>query len=56
MTRRVALHVLVAAFLSSMTVYAHHSMAAQYDTGKQVKVEGTLVQFQFRNPHTFVQI
>ena len=56
MTRRVALFVLVAAFLSSMTVYAHHSQAAQYDTSKQVKIEGTLVQFQFRNPHTFLQV
>jgi len=52
----VALFVLVAAFLSSMTVYAHHSQAAQYDTSKQVKIEGTLVQFQFRNPHTFLQV
>ena len=56
MTRKVALLVLAGACLSGMTAYAHHSQAAQYDTGKQVKIEGTLVQFQFRNPHTFVHI
>ena len=56
MTRRVALLVLTGACLPGMTAYAHHSQAAQYDTSKQVKIEGTLVQFQFRNPHTFVHI
>jgi hypothetical protein len=56
MTRRVPLVVLVAGLLSGVTAYAHHSQNAQYDTTKQVKIEGTLVQFQFRNPHTFVQV
>ena len=56
MTRRVALFVLIGALLSGMTASAHHSQAAQYDTSKQVKVEGTLVQFQLRNPHAFLQI
>lgn len=42
--------------LLGVTVSAHHSQAAQYDTSKKVTVEGTLVQFQFRNPHTFVHI
>ncbi len=56
MTRRVPLFVLAGALLSGMTAYAHHSQAAQYDTSKQVKIEGTLVQLQFRNPHTFLQV
>jgi hypothetical protein len=56
MTRRVALLVLAGALLPGMTAYAHHSQAAQYDTSQQVKIEGTLVQFQLRNPHAFVQI
>ena len=56
MTRRVALLVVAAALLSGMTAYAHHSQAAQYDTTKQVKIEGTLVQFQYRNPHSFLHV
>ena len=56
MTRKGFLFVLAAALMSGMTAYAHHSQAAQYDTSKKVTIEGTLVQFQFRNPHTFVQI
>ena len=56
MTRKVALLVLAGACLPGMAAYAHHSQSAQYDTSKQVKIEGTLVQFQFRNPHTFIHI
>ena len=56
MTHKVALFILAGAFLSGMTTYAHHSQSAQYDTSQQVTIEGTLVQFQFRNPHTFVHV
>jgi hypothetical protein len=35
---------------------AHHSYAATYDTSKDVKLEGKLVQFVYRNPHTFVHV
>src|SRR5215217_6420538 len=56
MTRRVAVLVLVGAFLSGVTAFAHHSQSAQYDTSKEVRIEGKLVQFQFRNPHTFIQV
>ena len=37
-------------------LYAHHSFAATYHEGRTMKLEGTLVQFQFRNPHSFVQV
>ena len=39
-----------------MTARAHHSFAATYDENRTVKVEGNLVQFLFRNPHSFVHI
>lgn len=35
---------------------AHHSYGATYDVKGEVHLEGELVQFQFRNPHSFVQI
>lgn len=41
---------------ASSPVRAHHSFAATYDEGKTVKIEGRLVLFQFRNPHSFVNI
>jgi hypothetical protein len=56
MTRRGLVFILAAALLSGITASAHHSQAAQYDTSKKVSIEGTMVQFQFRNPHSFVQV
>jgi len=38
------------------TADAHHSFAATYQEGKIVKLEGKVVQFLFRNPHSFVHI
>jgi hypothetical protein len=35
---------------------AHHSFAATYDEGKKVTIEGRLVQFLYRNPHSFVHV
>ena len=46
----------VAAFISGIQLYAHHSFAATYREDQTIKIEGTLVQFQFRNPHSFVQV
>ena len=54
--RRSATAIVVGVFLAGVAASAHHSQAAQYDTSKTVKIEGTLVQFQFRNPHTFIQV
>jgi len=36
--------------------HAHHSFAATYFVDKEVTVEGTLTQFLFRNPHSFVKV
>ncbi len=54
--RRVLLLVIAAALVASTGVYAHHSYAATYDVGKQVRLEGKLVQLVYRNPHSFVHI
>src|SRR5262245_11983303 len=48
--------VIAAALLASTAVYAHHSYGATYDVSKEIKLEGKLVQFVFRNPHAFVHI
>jgi hypothetical protein len=44
------------AFLFGASAYAHHSFAAVYNVKESVKLEGNLVQFVFRNPHSFVFI
>jgi hypothetical protein len=45
-----------AAIVSSGRAFAHHSFAATYFEDKTEKVEGKLVQFLFRNPHSFIQV
>ena len=47
---------LVVVMMTVTTVFAHHSFGATYDTSKQVKIEGKLVQFVYRNPHSLVHI
>jgi hypothetical protein len=36
--------------------HAHHSFAATYDESQTIEITGTMVQFSFRNPHSFVQV
>ena len=35
---------------------AHHSVSATYITGKEVRIEGTLKEFIWRNPHSFMRV
>tara|TARA_R110000772_G_scaffold161502_14_gene272664 strand:+ start:551 stop:955 length:405 start_codon:yes stop_codon:yes gene_type:complete len=38
------------------TVNAHHSFPATYVMDEEQTIEGTMVQFLFRNPHSFVHV
>ena len=46
---------LVPAFLVPSRGFAHHSLAATY-LDKEVTLEGKIVDFLLRNPHSFLQI
>src|SRR5438046_7711280 len=54
--RRMFLLVIAAALLFATAAYAHHSYGATYDVTREVKLEGKLVQFVYRNPHSFVHV
>ena len=54
--RKVILLAIATAMLVATAAYAHHSYGATYDTSKEVRLQGKLVQFVFRNPHAFVHI
>jgi hypothetical protein len=41
---------------AATSAIAHHSYGATYDMNKEVKLEGKLVQFVYRNPHSFVTL
>jgi hypothetical protein len=41
--------------MASSAAQAHHSFA-MFDMTKEVKVEGTIRQFQWTNPHAYIQL
>ena len=41
---------------SGVLTFAHHSASATYIHGKSVKIEGTLKEFVWRNPHSFMKV
>ena len=48
---------LLCAFLIGVSAaWAHHSYGATYNSKKEIKLEGKLVQFVLRNPHSFVHM
>jgi hypothetical protein len=44
------------ALLMSGAAYAHHSFAGTYVEDKLMRIEGTVVEFNIRNPHSFITI
>jgi uncharacterized protein DUF6152 len=46
----------VLALAAGARVNAHHSFAATYLEGQSVTIEGDLVTFELRNPHSFVNM
>jgi hypothetical protein len=60
MSRRLSivlvLFAVVLAIAVAVPLVAHHSFAATYFEDQQQTVEGDLVQFVFRNPHSFVHM
>lgn len=54
-----ALRLLIPAIALAVTggaALAHHSFAATYLEDELITIEGTVLQFQFRNPHSFVHV
>jgi hypothetical protein len=57
--RRVVLTFFGVAILLTLWVsqtFAHHAAAATYVHGKTVVIEGTLKEFVWRNPHSFMKV
>jgi uncharacterized protein DUF6152 len=46
----------VVALAGGAQAFAHHSFAATYIENQSVTIEGALIQFVLRNPHSFVDV
>lgn len=53
---RMTILVFAGVLMSGTAAYAHHSLAATYYPDKEVKLEGKIIDFLFRNPHSYLQI
>ena len=53
---RKVLFLFVAAAIVAGSAFAHHSFGATYEVSKQMKLDGKIVQFVYRNPHSFVHV
>ena len=42
--------------ITAGSLYGHHSFAATYKETETQKIEGNIVQFLFRNPHSFLHV
>ena len=56
MKRAIGFVAVLAVVAATRPAQAHHSFAAIYLENKVQKIEGDLVQFVYRNPHSYVHI
>jgi hypothetical protein len=58
MKRKLVLPLIAVALASLLggRAYAHHSFAATYFVDQSIKIEGTVTQFLYRNPHSFLKV
>ena len=52
----ISLVTLAALMLGGGMALAHHSATATYIVGKSVKIEGTLKELIWRNPHSYIKV
>ena len=46
----------IALLVSVIGVSAHHSFSAEFDDKQPVKLDGTVVKFEFMNPHSWIHL
>ena len=42
--------------LAASGAYAHHSFAPHFDIDKPVDISGTVIEYEARNPHSYLHI
>jgi len=52
----VALAIGTALLLTTVSAFAHHSFAAEYDASKPITLTGTVTKVEWMNPHIFFYV
>ncbi|HTI66900.1 MAG TPA: DUF6152 family protein, partial [Caulobacteraceae bacterium] len=55
-TKAVLIAGVLLATAAGVPAWAHHSFPATYHVDQTTEITGTVVQFLFRNPHSFVHV
>ncbi len=56
MKRKLLVLVFAGVTVLGVRAYAHHSFASTYLEDQKMTVEGDVLQFLYRNPHSFLQV
>jgi hypothetical protein len=56
MKNRWIVPIAMVALLGSATAFAHHSFSATYKENEVIEIRGQIVQFMFRNPHSYLHV
>jgi Family of unknown function (DUF6152) len=56
MKSRLLFLMVLAVCMSAVAAYGHHSFAGTYVEDKSVTLDGTVAEFNIRNPHSFISI
>jgi hypothetical protein len=56
MKSRLLILMFVALCMSGVAAYGHHSFAGTYVEDKSVTLDGTVAEFNIRNPHSFISV
>jgi hypothetical protein len=56
MNRKIMVLLFAGMMMSGATAWAHHSLAATYHADQEIKLDGKIIDFLFRNPHSYLQI
>lgn len=53
---QLALLAITGAFLLAIPAEAHHAFAAEYDANQRITIKGTLLSFEWTNPHGWLHV